>query len=64
MKKRTTTLDNRMAVLLARADCRDNPAALAACDLFLAYYPAEKCAPHFLEMSDPERTKPDAPQKD
>ena len=46
-------MDDYMAVLLARADVRDNEAALACCDLFL------NCAeiidqPHFIELSQPD----------
>lgn len=48
----TTTMDNRMAVLLARADLKDEPAALAVCDLFLAAYKVEY-SPHYFELSQP-----------
>lgn len=46
-------MSDRMAVLLAMADCRDNPAALAACELFLAVCKPDN-HPTFAELSQPE----------
>lgn len=45
-----TPMDNRSAVLLAMADLRNDPAALAACELFLAVCKVDN-TPTFAECS-------------
>lgn len=47
-----TTTENRIAVLLARYECRDHPAAVAACDAFLRMYHVIE-EPNFTELSQP-----------
>ena len=49
-------MDDRVAVLLARANCRHDPLALAVCDVFLRLFHE----PHRVRLSD--RAQP--PDKD
>lgn len=52
MRKKEMYMDDYIAVLLARADCKDNPAALAVCDMWLKMFPPKK-EPSFIELSQP-----------
>lgn len=45
-----TTMDDRVSVLLAMADLRNDPAALAACELFLQICKVDN-TPTFAECS-------------
>lgn len=52
--KSETYMTDRVAVLLARAECRDNPAALQVCDMFLRMMGGEDTvAKTHIELTQP-----------